>query len=98
MTFNIYKVGITALTILLLNACGGGGDSTPVTTPEDPVVKDPAPIVNKETKLELCSDKFTVLKKGATITSLENDTKLTIRHKQDGTREACINSGKTKIN
>jgi len=99
MTSNIYKIGITALMVLLLNACGGG-DSTPITTNDgnktvpNPGAENPVP---PEREVKLCSKGFSSLKKGNTIMSLTNDTKLNIRHKQDGNREVCVKTGEAKI-
>jgi len=82
---NMKTILIATSTALLLGACGGGG--TPKTTAE-PTGK----IVKCDT------NKYSALNKNDKITALQDATEVTVRHSEDGTREACVKTGDAKIN
>jgi len=78
---------IAAVSILLLNACGGGDKKSTLPTPA------------AVTKVKKCvTNTYSSLKKDDKIIALTDDTEVKLRHTQDGKREVCIVTGEAKIN
>lgn len=82
---NIKTIVIATSTVLLLSACGGGGGET---TPVEPT--------GKVAKCD--TNTYSTLEKNDKITALQDATEVTVRHSEDGTREACVKNGDAKIN
>jgi len=87
---NIKTIVIATSTVLLLSACGGGGGET---TPVEPAPTEPT---GKVAKCD--TNTYSTLEKNDKITALQEGTEVTIRHSEDGTREACVKNGDAKIN
>jgi hypothetical protein len=91
---------VVTSSILLLTACGNDGkfsEKKPVAVkvPDNPN-DNPAPLV----KLIKCSSSntYTSLKKDDKVIALDSNTKVRIRHSEDGTKKACVDQGNAKVN
>ncbi len=49
---------------------------------------------NTEKLLALCSSGSTILKNGAKVTALENNTTVKVLHEANGTKTVCVSKGK----
>jgi len=99
MTFQKQKLFIIAATALILNACGGGGDSSTATvvTPEENTTAEVNTTI-PDTKVKKCAQGYSSLRKNDKITANVANTKIKIKHVQDGRKEACVDTGDAKIN
>ncbi len=85
------------ISTLLLTACGGGG-STPVDQNTTQTPTSPS-----GTGIAVCSgtdqgfQNATLLEAGKVIKGLENNPSIRLWHLSDGTRKACVKSGKVEV-
>jgi hypothetical protein len=85
MKKNIQTAIMVTAATLLLSACGGG--SKPSSEDE-----------GFNNAIAGCdSGTYTALQKGDKVTATE-DAKVKLRHKEDGSKEACVESGQAKVN
>ena len=92
MRFNIQMVILTTVGILLLSACGGGG-SNGIESNETLI---PNPNIAKE--IVMCdTNNTTNLSKGDKVTALTDDTEVSVIHKQDSTKTACVIKGQATV-
>ena len=97
MKKRLHPTLLTLTATLLLSACGGGG-STPVDQNTTQTPTSPS-----GTGIAVCSgtdqgfQNATVLKAGKVIKGLENNPSIRLWHLSDGTRKACVKSGKVEV-
>ena len=97
MKHTLSTVILTTVSALLLSACGGGS-STPV---EENTTQTPTP--PSGTGIAVCTgadegfQNATVLEAGKVIKGLENNPSIRLWHLSDGTRKACVKSGKVEV-
>ena len=100
---------LTLLFTLLLSACGGGGSTSAGQNPtaqgnnNDTNNTNTIPTTAQGKGIAVCSgaeDGFqnaTVLEAGKVIKGLENNPSIRLWHLSDGTRKACVKSGKVEV-
>ena len=95
MKHTLSTVILTTVSALLLSACGGGGSSHETNSISQPDAQGKGIAVCSGTDQGF--QNATLLEAGKVIKGLENNPSIRLWHLSDGTRKACVKSGKVEV-